>query len=271
MNSINPDQLRLEPGQSLQASFSLGPGGREEVGFFIRPLAETEPSDGNIGIMQRAGLVRFDDVLLVLTMVKVNWPNIGEEIFDIWWDYHSGPNFEKFGRMAEQDFLTLHFYSETGKAFSINQENGFKRFFASLEKHLRKAAPWTEVEFDRAVRGFCAQAYPKENLWDMMEFRHEPESIEEAEVKTSQDYRTDLPENLRPFYAYLPDKGHCIRVIPSALETEAEAGDPEEFAHFAPVKTVLRCGIRWIKGYPVAPIPFIPGHGLAVPPDDTEL
>lgn len=271
MHLVNPDQLHLEPGQSLQAAFSLGTNDREEVGFFLRPLSGTEPSNGDIGILQRAGLVRFDDVLLVLTMVKIYWPTIGEEIFDIWWDYHSGQGFEQFRRMAKQEYLTFHFYSESGKAFSINRENGFKRFFGSLEKHLRKASPWTEVEFDRAVRGFCAQAYPKENLWDMMEFRPEPDYTEDDEVKKTEDYLSSIPENLRPFYAYVPDKGHCIKVIPSAFEHEAEVGNPEDFVHYAPVKTVLRCGIRWIKGYPVAPIPFIPGLGLAVPPDDTEF
>ncbi len=45
------------------------------------------------------------------------------------------------------------------------------------------------------------------------------------------------------------------------LEHDAVAGDPEEYLHAAPVKSVLRCGIRWVKGFPVAPIPYIPGLG----------
>ena len=168
--------------------------------------------------MQRAGLVRFDDVLLVLTMIKVYWPRMSEEIFDIWWDYHSKLGYEHFKRMAEQERLTFHFYSETGRAFAIDRENSFKRFFESLQKHFRKASPWTEVEFDRAVRGFCAQTYPKENLWDMMEFRAEPESTEDDEAKKNEEYLNRIPQNLRTFYTYLPDKGHCINIIPSMFE-----------------------------------------------------
>lgn len=271
MRLINPDQLRLEPGQSLQAGFAPSSGDTDQVGFFLRPLSAVQPGNGDIGIMQRAGLIRFDDVLLVLTMIKVHWPREGEEIFDVWWDYHAGPGSEQFGRMAEQEKLTFHFYSESGKVLSLDRDNEFKRFFGSLKKHLQEAPSWTEVDFERAVRGFCAQAYPKEHLWDMIEFRHEPEAPEEDLVKQHADYIESIPENLRPFYDYVPEKGHCIKVIPSAFEKDAEAGDPAEYVHPAPVKTVLRCGIRWIKGFPVAPIPFIPGHGLAVPPDDAEF
>jgi hypothetical protein len=271
MHVINPEQLRLEPGQSLQAGFAPSSGDQDEVGFFLRSGAATVPGNGDVGIVQRAGLIRFDDVLLVVTLIKVNWPQADEEIFDVWWDYHSGAGFEQFGRMAEQEKLTFHFYSESGKAFSLDKDNEFKRFFGSLKKHLQTAPAWTEVDFDRAVRGFCSQAYPKEHLWDMIEFKPEPEPPVDDEAKKQDDLVNAIPENLRPFYLYVPEKGHCINVIPSAFEKDAEAGNPDEYIHPAPVKTVLRCGIRWIKGYPVAPIPFIPGHGLAVPPDDMEF
>jgi hypothetical protein len=88
---------------------------------------------------------------------------------------------------------------------------------------------------------------------------------------TEDDYPGLIPFDLREFYIYTPDKGHCIKIIPSILEIEATREDPEQFLQPAPVKTVLRCGFRWLKGYPVAPIPFIPCHGLAIPPEDLEF
>jgi len=214
-------------------------------------------------------LVRFDEVILVVTMLRVNQGS--DSLFDIWWDYHAPDAESRFRQMAQQERVTVHFYSDEGKRFSIETENSFRKFFTDLLVLLPKTKPWTEVEFDRALRGFCAQAYPKENLWEMIESGTISKTAKTASDVGIDDYPGIIPPELRPFYAYLGEQGHSIRIIPSTLENEAAKGNPEDYMHPAPVKTVLRCGIRWIKGYPVAPIPFIPGHGLAVPPDDTEL
>jgi hypothetical protein len=173
--------------------------------------------------------------------------------------------------MAEQERFIVHLYGEDGRYQSVEMENRFKRFFSSLPDLFDQSPEWTEVEFDRAVRGFCAESYPKENLWELIQLGGEPQDIAPKTSQGIDDYPGVIPEQLRPFYDYLPDQGHCIKVIPSMFEDKAVEGNPSEFLYSAPVKTVLRCGIRWVKGYPVAPIPFIPGHGLAVPPDDTEL
>jgi hypothetical protein len=269
MEFVNPDALRLVPGQSIHGIFITGPGEAGEVGLFIRSLSGVASDEKDIWLKQRAGLIRFDDVLLVLTMIRVN--GAGEELFDVWWNYHSSIGPEYFKRMAEQEKLTVHFYGEDGKRFSIETENGFQKFFSDLDKIIAKISPWTEVEFDRALRGFCAESYPKENLWEMIEFRPDSEKSEDASEPGLQTYPGVIPAELAPFYVYVPGQGHCINIVPSLLEKEAAEGDPTGFLHPAPVKTVLRCGIRWVQGHPVAPIPFIPGHGLAVPPDDVEL
>ncbi len=269
MKLMNPDNIRLVPGESIHAMFALHSGDPGQVGLFIRTLSPLDPRNGGIGIRQRAGLIRFDDVLLVLTLIKLK--NQIEEIFDIWWDYYSPEGEACFKRMARQERLFVHFYAGDGDRFSVDTENGFLRFFNSLDLVFDKAKPWTQVDYERAVRGFCAQSYPKENLWDMMEFNaDETGTLLPSEV-TADDYPGIIPSELKPFYVYLADKGHCLTIIPSILEAEAAQGDPNEYLHPAPVKTVLRCGVRWINGLPVAPIPFIPGHGLAVPPDDTEF
>jgi hypothetical protein len=269
MKLINPDDVRLVPGESIHALFALHSGDPGQVGLFIRTLSPLDPRNGGIGIRQRAGLIRFDDVLLVLTLIRIK--NQVEEIFDIWWDYYSPGGEAYFRRMAQQERLIVHFYTDDGNKFSIETENSFIKFFNSLDQLFDKSKPWTQVDFDRAVRGFCAQSYPKENLWDMMQLTgEEPKTLLPSEV-TADDYPGLIPTELRPFYVYLQDKGHCLNIIPSLLELEAAQGNPKEYLHPAPVKTVLRCGIRWINGLPVAPIPFIPGHGLAVPPDDEEF
>ena len=104
----------------------------------------------------------------------------------------------------------------------------------------------------------------------MIKLRPEAQDTDSGRIPDIEDYPDPIPDELRPFYTYLPEQGHCIRIIPSMLEEEATKGNPDKYLYPAPVKTVLRCGIRWVQGYPVAPIPFIPGHGLAVPPDDAE-
>jgi hypothetical protein len=266
---IDPEKIRLVPGQSVQGIFASRPEGARDVGLFIRGLPGVEFQDRDLGIEQRAGLVRFDDVLLVVTMIKITRTN--EEIFDVWWNYHAPEGLAQFKRMSEQEILTVHFYNEKGKRFSIDTENGFRKFFSDLQTLIARTKPWTEVEFDRAVRSFCAQSYPKENLWEMIELGSSLKDSIQAQPPGLDTYPGIIPAELHPFYEYTPEKGHCIRVIPSILEGEATSGNPEEYLHAAPVKTVLRCGIRWTRGYPVVPVPFIPGHGLAVPPDDAEF
>lgn len=269
MGLVDPSKVSLQPGQGMEALFEPGPGSPEEVGLFFRSLQGIVPQNGDLTIVQRAGVVRFNDILLVVTMIKLE--STEPEFFDIWWDYHSQSGARHFRKMAEQDRLTLHFYDSEGIGSSVDRDNGFQKFFSNLPGILKEVDPWTEIEFDRAVRGFCAEAYPKENLWDMIDLRPDfGETIEGAHDSLA-DYMAKVPENLHPFYEYVSDKGHCIRVIPSAFEEEAAEGDPSEFLHPAPVKTVLRCGVRWVNGFPVVPVPFIPGVGLAVPPDDSEF
>jgi len=268
MNPVNPDKLRLVPGQSMQAAFAKQPGSPGEVGFFIRSVSRIEQTNGDPTIRQRAGLISFNEILLVLTMIKVESAEV--EFLDLWWDYYSRDSADLFRQMSSQELLTVHFYGNEGKYLTIDTENNFRRFFSALPELFEKSQPWTEVEFDRAVRGFCAQSYPRDKLWEMIHTRMEIPALAPDRFVGIQDYPGIIPDSLHPFYEYVPTQGHSINVIPSTFEDKAMEGDPTEYLFPAPVKTVLRCGIRWAKGYPVAPIPFIPGHGLAVPPDDSE-
>ncbi len=269
MELVNPDILRLIPGESIEAMFAKLPEEARQVGFFVRSLSGIRPGNGEVSIRQRGGVIKIDSVFLVLTMIKVESDET--EFFDIWWNYHALGLPEHFRKMAEQEDVTVHFCTEEGIEFSVEAQNNFKKFFSFLPDLIEKAEPWTEVEFERAQRGFCAQSYPKENLWDIIGDRSELIKTTEEPSTGIDSYPGVIPDDLRPFYDYLPTQGHSIKIIPSMLEEKAMDGDPEEFLFPAPVKTVLRCGIRWAKGFPVAPIPFIPGHGLAVPPDDTEF
>jgi len=268
MELINPELLRLVPGESIEAMYSRNPGDQGEIGFFVRSVTRISHHNGDLAIRQRGGLIKYDDVFLVLTMIEVEGEQT--EFFDIWWNYRAPGMPDHFRKMTQQETLTVSFYTETGKEFSIETDNSFRKFFSYLPGVIDQAEPWTEVDFDRALRGFCAQSYPKENLWEMIIHKTEMVELQGAPVQGIDSYPGVIPEELKPFYDYLPTQGHSIKIIPSTFEEKALDGDPEEFLFPAPVKTVLRCGIRWAKGYPVAPIPFIPGHGLAVPPDDTE-
>jgi len=269
MEVVNPDTLRLVPGQSMQAVYANTPGGPSELGFFVRSASGIIAPRDELELRLRAGLINFNGVLLVLTMLKVDEPT--EELFDIWWNFHSKDGQDFFRKIAEQEKLTVHFYTDEGKGFSIDTENAFRKFFSSLPSLLARSEPWNDIEFDRAVRGFCAQSYPKENLWEIIEYQPQHTEPRGDKLEGVEAYEGFIPDELEPFYVYAAGQGHCIKIIPSMLEQQALAGDPEEFLYPAPVKTVLRCGVRWMKEFPVAPIPFIPGHGLAVPPDDSEF
>lgn len=269
MELVNPDEIRLVPGESFQAMFALGPDDQGHVGFFVRSAADTDRTDGNVRVLQRAGLIEFNDVLLVVTMIRLRATT--DEFFDIWWNYHSPEGRSNFQRISEQDRLRVHFYSNRGIEYSVDTENSFRRFFGQVGEIFHKSSPWSEIEFHRAVRGFCSQSYPKQNLWEMIEFRPDSRVLKHGGIPTADDYPGFIPNELRPFYEYIPGQGHCIRIIPSMNEAEAVSGDPGAHLLPAPVKSVMRCGVRWAAGFPVAPIPFIPGIGLAVPPDDIEL
>jgi len=268
MDLVNPELLRLVPGESIEAMFSKNPNDQREVGFFVRSVSGGNRHNGDLVIRQRGGLIKYEGVFLVLTMIGVEGETT--EFFDIWWNFHAPGVVEHFKKMSEQKQLSVHFYTESGKEFSVVTDNSFQKFFSYLPGLIGQSEPWTEVDFDRALRGFCAQSYPKENLWELIVHKSEMVQVEEQPAEGIDSYPGVIPEELKPFYDYLPTQGHSIKIIPSMFEEKAMNGDPEEFLIPAPVKTVLRCGIRWAKGYPVAPIPFIPGHGLAVPPDDTE-
>jgi hypothetical protein len=269
MEIVNLENIRLVPGESFHALFSVQVEEPNRVGLFIRPVSNEVQLSGDSGMIVRAGLIKFDDVLLVLTMVKLE--SFNDEIFDIWWNYHTDTGPEEFRRMAEQDKLSVHYYTDKRNKFVVEIDNPFCKFFNYASIILEQTKPWTEIEFDRALRGFCAQSYPRDNLWDTIQFKANFQEPLEIALGSIESYPGIIPDELRSHYSYVPDRGHCIRIIPSMLEPAANQGNPDEYLHAAPVKTVLRCGIRWVRGHPVAPIPFIPGHGLAVPPDDVEF
>jgi hypothetical protein len=264
----NPQRVRLVPGESSHALFSLEPSKLARVGFFIRPSGSMAVASTGFQVSHRAGLIRFDDVLLVVTMIRLSGDE--GEIFDIWWNYHAADGPEEFERMAEQERLPIHIYTNRPEPSLLEIENSFRKFFKYSTAIFGKTKSWSHVAFDRAIRGFCAQSYPKEKLWDTMEFKAVSGLPEQDRSGTIETYPGIIPDELQSYYAYSPDQGHCIKIIPSMLEHDAERGNPDEYLHAAPVRTVLRCGIRWVRGHPVAPIPFIPGYGLAVPPDDIE-
>ena len=128
------------------------PNNPGEVGFFIRSSSGLIRRNGDLEIGQRAGLIKFDDVFLVLTMLRIDGDE--EELFDIWWNYYARGGLDHFRRMSEQEEITIHFYNEEAQAFSVNRENGFRKFFGSVPDVIKKSTHWTDIEFDRAVRGF---------------------------------------------------------------------------------------------------------------------
>jgi hypothetical protein len=267
MSGFDPDKMRLNPGQCRESIIRNASGESPHVGFFLRSSYGLSPGNGEGSVRLRAGVIHHNDVLLVLTMIGISEGM--DEYFDVWWNYHAPAAANDFRLMSRQDTLEIHFCGESGPEVSLLVDNEFKNFFTSLPGVMAKTNPWTDIEFDRAVRGFCAKSYPLENLWGLIS-APEPEASAAAKDGAA-GYQGFIPPELQGFYTYNEGSGHCIMVIPSMLAAEAEAGNPSALLHPAPVRTVLRCGFRWLKGHPVAPIPFIPGHGLAVPPEDTEM
>jgi len=263
------EDVYMAPGESAHYVVKLGSDNDIKVAFFVRPMEAVAPHLVRTNLDHRAGLIKFNDVLLVLTMLRI--PENHNEIFDVWWNYHSDSGRVEFEMLAAQESLPIFLCLNNGEKEFIEIDNAFQKFFSQLAQVMERTEPWTDVAFERAVRGFCAQSYPRDQLWEAMELREEEKDLPPTDKRDLEHYQGIIPDELRAYYTYVADQGHCIRIIPSMLEENAKTGNPDEYLHAAPVKTVLRCGIRWIKGFPVAPIPYIPGHGLAVPPDDIEL
>lgn len=261
--------LRLYPGQAVKALYRNTSDNTQSIGFFLRPLEPRERILSLNHVVLRGGLVQFDRVLLALTILKLN--NNDDSIFDIWWNYHAPDGPVLFEKMSKQERVVAHLCDERHALSVFETTNDLKKFFASLSRILARSAPWTEVEFDRALSRFCAENKDKTYLWSMVQKSFTDPEIETDRDSSAENYPGFIPYDLREFYVYTPDMGHCIRVIPSILETEIPTTDLQQFLLAAPVKSVLRCGFRWLRGYPVAPIPFIPGHGLATPPEDIEF
>ena len=205
----------------------------------------------------------------LLTILKIN--NDDREIFDVWWNYHAPNGPSLFDKMSKQDTIIFHLCDDQGTRSSLAAPNEFKNFSNTLLRFSIEQPHGLKIEFDRAVTGFCAKNYPKLSLWNMVQSDTLKTAGEKRRDFTVNEYPGYIPPDLRDFYVYESDKGHCLRIIPSNMEAEAEFSHIDQVLEAAPVKTVLRCGFRWLKGYPVAPIPFIPGYGLAIPPDDREF
>jgi hypothetical protein len=268
MKNIDPERLRLIPGESIYG-YIQSIDESKQLALFVRTISEKIGEVESDKIMQRAGMIRFNDVLLIVTMLKLD--GNAEEFFDLWWNFHSLDGNEAFSKIAHQDNLHVQFYDQRGKGPFVVIRNDFSKFFEKTRSILAETKPWDEIDFDRAVRSVCSQSYPKESLWNSLDGRELRNSGVDEGVNAIPVYKGNVPDELKEFYGYSLDQGHSIRIIPSFLEQDALIGNPEDFLYPAPVKTVLRCGLRWLKGYPVAPIPFIPGVGLAVPPEDKEI
>ncbi len=269
MEIHSSEDIRLYPGQGVKALYRDIIDNFQSIGFFLRPIEDSMGVSSLEDVQQRGGLVQFNRVLLVLTILKLN--NKDSDIFDIWWNYHAPDGPALFERMSKQEHIKVHLCDERGTLSLFRANNSFKTFFACLPKILSRSAPWTEVEFERAVAKFCAENHPKKSLWSMVQRSFMNPVIETDRQLNPDDYPGFIPNDLRVFYAYTPDMGHCIKIIPSNLEAQVNTGDPQQFLLAAPVRSVLRCGFRWLRGYPVAPVPFIPGYGLATPPEDIEF
>jgi hypothetical protein len=269
MSTAILDDIRLVPGEGRHVFVEMNPGSSAGLAFIVRPFQPLTLPAPQEQMLQKAGMIKFNDVFLVLTMLRTQESH--DEIFDLWWNYHSTTGHREFEALSQQERLPVYFCLQGGKKQLIEIDNRFRKFFGHLTPVMERTTPWTEVAFERSLRGFCAQAYPLEHLWESIDLKEQIEEAREKEKGGLENYSGMIPEDLRDYYIYAPEHGHCITIIPSIMEESARSGNPNDYLHAAPVKTVLRCGIRWVKGYPVAPIPFIPGHGLAVPPDDVEL
>ncbi len=72
MEIFDSDDIRLFPGQGVKALCRSSNGNSQEVGFFLRPIEDSTGKPDPVDVRQRAGLVKFNDVLLVLTILKIN-------------------------------------------------------------------------------------------------------------------------------------------------------------------------------------------------------
>ncbi len=235
--SINP-----RPGQCVQALHSPGPGAPEEIALFLRPLKAPIEQKAEDGVQLRAGLVQYNDVSLVVTMVRVQADP--DEYFDIWWNYQSPSMRTHLDRLARQSKLKIHILDSNNNETIVEVDNDIKRFLNKIPEILDRSPKWNDIEFDRAVRGFCADSYPKDNLWDLIELKPKILDKDEPESHT-REYSGIIPDELKPFYDYDEVLGHCIKIIPSTFEGDLFGNDPNLLLQPAPVKTVLRCGKRW--------------------------
>ena len=81
-------------------------------------------------------------------------------------------------------------------------------------------------------------------------------------------YPGDVPTQLKPWYAYCSDGGHCI--VCCLKQDYKEDGDLSDYLLPVPVKSVLR-GYTMRRGYVVVDLPYSPELGLITPHEDDEF
>ena len=105
----------------------------------------------------------------------------------------------------------------------------------------------------------------------MIKFRPDVPESDPDRIRDIEDYPEPIPDGLRPFYTYLPEKGHCIRIIPSILEEQAAKQGPGQIS--IPCSGQNRAALRDQMGAGIsggADLFHSRLHGLRLPPDDTE-
>ena len=74
-----------------------------------------------------------------------------------------------------------------------------------------------------------------------------------------------LPAELQELSYFVQDQGYCIMIIPSSMEEEAWANDPDEYELPIPTKYVLAKGWKIRDGYAIVEVEYDHLVGAKIP------
>jgi hypothetical protein len=158
--------LKMPFGVALPTSVNIS--GQVATAILFRESAERikelDLEGALLSMHTRSALLGVNNVVLYVTLFR-----LGDQIFEIWWNWHNQVHRRLFERLFEQDEISFGFVSEQPKFERIlRHASTIKEGLRANRSTLTTAKSWTMAEFEEA-RSIIYKQYPTPvSLWQAL-------------------------------------------------------------------------------------------------------
>jgi hypothetical protein len=149
----------LEQPHGAALPMSVNDSGRDATAFVFREsddrIVELARSGAFASVHIRSSLLGVGDVQLYVTLVR-----FGDQVFEIWWNWHNPIIRPLFDRLFSQDEVIVGFVSDRPAIANVHRyPSSIREPLRADRSQLTAAQPWTMEAFDRA-RATVEKEYP---------------------------------------------------------------------------------------------------------------